>query len=608
MTRDVDPAGADTAALLQRTGLALAGGRVVFGFGGNDGDCATYRGRVVAVPETGGQPAMFTVDGKAGDSQGAIWMGGGAPAVDASGDVWVSAGNGSVYNAARGYDDSDSVLELSPSMQLLQYFAPSDWPVNNSHDLDMSTEPVLLPDGRVLIAGKSRIVYLLNGAHLGGIGGQLARLGPACTEDIDGGDAVTGDTVYLPCLAGSSRSARRRRRRACGCCGGPGPAAGRRSWPGGWSGRSARTAPCTASTRRTGQVRQQAAIGNLANHFPTPAVGAGLLLAPTADRVVAFRVTGAPGAPTSANATATPAPASPAPSGPRRAASLPRRACPAAPCGHRGRRPGGAGRDRLAALARRRGPPRTAWRARPALRRGPGGGPRGRRPLPRAGPPRGPDGRTAGRSARSPRRPRGRPAGPAGCARCAAGPADQQPGPPSQQGHAQRQQGDDHHEDHDRVGNAEGIRCGRGARPRIDHADPGRHGSPPGPPSPLRRSSATPPASSDRCFQCKARAKSGAACRGRLQAQPGRVDRNPERLRRPARRRGQRVPAAVSQAEASRCGPCRSQARSSPVPGWSPAPARRRAGWAGGIRARRGRAASPARPARPPRRPSGRRC
>ncbi len=51
MTRNVDPPGADTAALLQRTGLALAGGRVVFGFGGNDGDCATYRGRVVSVPE-----------------------------------------------------------------------------------------------------------------------------------------------------------------------------------------------------------------------------------------------------------------------------------------------------------------------------------------------------------------------------------------------------------------------------------------------------------------------------------------------------------------------------------------------------------------------------
>ena len=39
----------------------------------------------------------------------------------------------------------------------------------------MSTAPVLLPDGQVMLAGKSRIVYLLNGAHLGGIGHQQAE-------------------------------------------------------------------------------------------------------------------------------------------------------------------------------------------------------------------------------------------------------------------------------------------------------------------------------------------------------------------------------------------------------------------------------------------------
>ena len=46
----------------------------------------------------------------------------------------------------------------------------------------MSVAPVLLPDGQVLLAGKSRIVYLLDGAHLGGIGHQEATLGrPAAT-------------------------------------------------------------------------------------------------------------------------------------------------------------------------------------------------------------------------------------------------------------------------------------------------------------------------------------------------------------------------------------------------------------------------------------------
>ena len=317
MTRDVDPPGVDTAALLQRTGLTLAGGRVVFGFGGNDGDCASYRGRVVAVPEAGGTPAMFTVDAKTGQSQGAVWMGGAAPAVDAHGDVWVSVGNGSVYQASRGYDDSDSVLDLSPSMRLLQYFAPADWPANNSRDLDMSAEPVLLPGGQVLLAGKSRIAYLLNGAHLGGIGGQLASLGPVCGADIDGGAAVTGSTVYLPCAGAGIVAVRAtasppglRLLWRSGTGGGPPIVAGGLVWTISQAGTLYGLDP------QTGQVRQQAAIGTPANHFPTPSVGAGLLLAPSANRVVAFGLGPSGSSPAPASPTpASLAPASPAPSG-----------------------------------------------------------------------------------------------------------------------------------------------------------------------------------------------------------------------------------------------------------------------------------------------------
>jgi outer membrane protein assembly factor BamB len=322
MTRDVDPPGADTAALLQRTGLTLAGGRVVFGFGGNDGDCATYRGRVVAVPEAGGPPAIFTVDAKPGQSQGAVWMGGAAPAVDARGDVWVSVGNGSVYQASRGYDNSDSVLDLSPSMRLLQYFAPADWASDNSRDLDMSAEPVLLADGQVLLAGKSPTAYLLNGAHLGGIGGQLASLSSACDSDIDGGAAVTGHTVYLPCVSGivavaaatsppglrllwSSRTG-----------GGPPIVAGGLVWTISLAGTLYGLDP------QTGQVRQQAAIGAVANHFPTASVGAGLLLAPSANRVVAFRADGAAGGP-GRPASTVPASTVPASAGPATQASPP---------------------------------------------------------------------------------------------------------------------------------------------------------------------------------------------------------------------------------------------------------------------------------------------
>jgi len=197
VTENVDPPRAEPAALLQRTGLTLDAGRVVFGMGGNYGDCAEYRGRVVSVDEGGGKPTDFTVDAGAGDSQGAIWMGGAAPSVDANGDIWVSAGNGSVYSASRGYDDSDSALELSSSLQLLQYFAPTSWPENNARDLDMSMAPALLSGGQVVLAGKSRIVYLLDGSHLAASAGK---------RRASGRPVATTSTAAAPLWAASSIS------------------------------------------------------------------------------------------------------------------------------------------------------------------------------------------------------------------------------------------------------------------------------------------------------------------------------------------------------------------------------------------------------------------
>ncbi len=295
MTQDVDPPGADTAALLQRTGLTLDAGQVVFGFGGNYGDCASYQGRVAAVPETGGTPRFFTVDAGPGESQGSVWMGGAAPVVDGHGDIWVSTGNGSVDSDQHAYDDSDAVLELSPSLQLLQFFAPSTWAANNSQDLDMSIAPALLPDGQVLLAGKSRIIYLLSGAHLGGIGHQQATLGPACDQDIDGGVAVQGMTVYLPCLAGiiavraTGSPPALHLLWSSGTGGGPPIAAAGLIWTMGQNGTLYGLDPAT------GRIRQQVTIGAPANHFPTPSVGGGLLVAASAENVVAFAAP-APGA------------------------------------------------------------------------------------------------------------------------------------------------------------------------------------------------------------------------------------------------------------------------------------------------------------------------
>jgi outer membrane protein assembly factor BamB len=284
----VDPRGADPAALLQRTGLNLDAGHVVFGMGGNYGDCGSYRGRVVSVKETGSSPSFFTVDANSGNSQGAVWMGGAAPIVDAKGNIWASAGNGSVNSSGQAYDDSDSVLELSATLRLKQYFAPSSWAQDNASDRDMSSAPALLAGGQVVAAGKSPTVYLLNGAHLGGIGKQEASVSGVCSNDIDGGSAVVGLTVYLPCLNGpvalrvTSSPPALKVLWQSSVGGGPVIVAAGLVWTIGQDG------VLYGLDASTGHVRQQASIGAPANHFSTPSVGDGLLLAPSASRVVAF--------------------------------------------------------------------------------------------------------------------------------------------------------------------------------------------------------------------------------------------------------------------------------------------------------------------------------
>lgn len=302
LSQRVDPPGALPSALLQRTGLTLDAGQVVFGFGGNYGDCSSYRGWVVAVNESGGTPRDFAVDAGRGESQGAVWMGGGAPAVDGQGNLWVSAGNGSVVSAQHAYDDSDSVLELTPSLSLVQFFAPTDWAADNAADRDLSMTPALLADGQVVVAGKSRTAFLLDGAHLGGIGGQQAELPSVCSDDVDGGGAVVGSVVYLPCTAGivavrvASSPSGLSVLWSSGRGGGPPIVAGGRVWTLGQDGVLSGLDPVT------GVLRQQATLSPPDNHFPTPSVGDGVLLVPSGRRVVAFTAAAA-GTPTTQPAT-----------------------------------------------------------------------------------------------------------------------------------------------------------------------------------------------------------------------------------------------------------------------------------------------------------------
>jgi YVTN family beta-propeller protein len=199
-SRDVDVSSSleRPAAVQQRPALTVANGYVYIGFGGLDGDCDQYVGAVVAVP-TSNQGA--TLDFMVPTSrEGAVWATGG-PVVGPNGDIFVATGNGAAEGGT--WDESDSVLELSPTLQLVSDWAPSRWAYDNAHDLDLgSVAPTLLPDGYVFIAGKSGIGYVLQESALGGVGGEVYSHQVCGGAMSFGGTSFNGDTLYQPCSNG----------------------------------------------------------------------------------------------------------------------------------------------------------------------------------------------------------------------------------------------------------------------------------------------------------------------------------------------------------------------------------------------------------------------
>ena len=291
LEQPVNPPGQAPAAILQRTGLNISDGNVVFGYGGNYEDCGTYSGWIVSVPEVGGTVGYYQTTPDF--TKGAVWMGGAAPEVDAAGNIWAAIGNGS----GSTYDGSDSVIELSPQLAQEQLFAPSNWSSQNDLDSDLgSAPPTLLSNGTILQTGKSNTSYLLNQANLGGIGGQVATVSVCPGHNVDGGTAVAGTVVYIPCLSGleavqTSPSLSVSWQAASGT---PGPpiTAGGLVWSIDQGGTLWGINPANGATV------QQVSIGSVANHFPTPSVGDGLLLAPATDQVYAFSGSaGVPGPP-----------------------------------------------------------------------------------------------------------------------------------------------------------------------------------------------------------------------------------------------------------------------------------------------------------------------
>ncbi len=189
------PAGFNESTQQERTALTLANGMVYIGYGGLAGDCDQYYGWEVGLPANApGKMVYYKVPVT---REGAIWAPSGA-AVDSSGNVYVTTGNGASTST---FDHGNSVIKLSPSLEEVGYFAPTNWAQLSQTDSDLgSLAPAIVGPNLLFQIGKEGVGYLLNASDLGGIGGQLFS-SSVCYESF-GGTAFHDSEIFVPCING----------------------------------------------------------------------------------------------------------------------------------------------------------------------------------------------------------------------------------------------------------------------------------------------------------------------------------------------------------------------------------------------------------------------
>jgi hypothetical protein len=143
-----------------------------------------------------------TSDPTTGVSNGAsIWDSGAGPAADASGNVYVTTGNGN-YDGTKNF--SESVLKISPTGSLLDWFTPFNRSTLDANDIDLgSAGPIILPDSvgsaahphLLLGTGKIAILYLLDQTNMGKFHSgsnsdvqEAIPVPPPNTTQLDGGN------------------------------------------------------------------------------------------------------------------------------------------------------------------------------------------------------------------------------------------------------------------------------------------------------------------------------------------------------------------------------------------------------------------------------------
>jgi hypothetical protein len=200
---------------LQRSGLALVNG-VVYVVWASHEDAGIYNGWILGYSYSGSAFTLAQVLNVTPDaSDGGIWMSGAAPASDSNNQLYVITGNGTFDASSAGVpndDYGDSLLQLSPTLTVSQYFTPTDQLTDQQTDQDFGAGGAVvladLPSGSpithlVMGGGKDGSLYVLNRDALGGLGDNAAVQKVAVGHGIFATGAFWNNTFYLAAASGT---------------------------------------------------------------------------------------------------------------------------------------------------------------------------------------------------------------------------------------------------------------------------------------------------------------------------------------------------------------------------------------------------------------------
>ena len=161
-----------------RAALLESGNVIYTAWSGLFGDCGAYSAWVIAF-DAGTLKQTSAIDLVPNNHGGGMWMGGGGPAADASGNVYVISGNGfgDTPGTNSSYGNSFVRLTNSGGLKVGDYFTPFNTLSEDNADADFgSAGPLLLPDltdatgatrHLAVGAGKDGNLYVINRDNLG---------------------------------------------------------------------------------------------------------------------------------------------------------------------------------------------------------------------------------------------------------------------------------------------------------------------------------------------------------------------------------------------------------------------------------------------------------